>query len=94
MWSRWCYGRHRTLRARGAGIEGVWGARRRVVIDAFVALVRACSGPLLMVGKIPLLPTLVPSSLLVDLVLTQVCSQLPRLLYSHSMGPLPSSKGQ
>lgn len=70
---------------------GVRGARRlvaidaSVVIDASLALVRACSGRLLIAGKIRLLLTLVPSSLLVCLVFARICSQLPPLFCSHSM---------
>jgi hypothetical protein len=64
---------------------GVGGARWRVVIDVFVALVRAWSGPLLIPGKIHLLSTLVPSSLLVYLVLARTCSQSPPVLYLHLM---------
>lgn len=62
----------------------VMGARRRVAIHASVALVRVCSVPLLMAGKIHLLSTLVSSSLLADPALAPTCSQVPRLLCSHS----------
>lgn len=64
---------------------GVGATRWRVVIDAFVVLVRACSVPLLILGKIHLLSTLVPSSSLVYLGLARTCSQSPPVLYLHSM---------
>lgn len=56
-----------------------------VVIDASVALVRACWVLLLMAEKIHHLSTLAPSSFLVGLVLVPSCFQLPLLLCSHLM---------
>jgi hypothetical protein len=94
MLSRWCGGRRFAPRAQGAGMGVARGARRRVVTDVFVALVRACSMPLLVAGKIHHLSKLVPSFLQVDFAPAPTYSQFPRPLCSHSKVSHVFAKGQ